>query len=337
MPGIREFFIVMDSGRHWLAHLIARRLVFVMGKGGVGKTTVSIALAMAAAQSAKQVLLVELGESDAVGRIFDGQMLPDAPRRLSGNIWGTRVNPRAELETYVNTHVSPAFIARRITRSRLFDHLLDAAPGLKEIMSLGRIWRWVVGKNDPGQTRFDLVIVDAPATGHALSLLRLPRQLIAMIRFGPLVAQMKELNGLLEDHGRTCLVAVTLPEELPVNETIEFYPVAANTLNMPVAVTVINGVFPAPFTPEEILRINTIGDDIAARSPDDPCRVLLETARQDIHRRAVQQIYMNQIRSQAGAGHIVEIPFCFTNDLSMTDITRISVAFQAAGTTRAAV
>lgn len=325
----------MKTGRHWLAHLIARRLVFVMGKGGVGKTTVSIALAMAAARPAKQVLLVELGESDAVGRIFDGKKLPDAPRRLSDNIWGARVNPKAELEAYINTHVSPAFIARRITRSRLFDYLLDAAPGLKEIMSLGRIWRWVVCENDPGQTCFDLVIVDAPATGHALSLLRLPRQLIAMIRFGPLVAQMKELNGLLEDHGRTCLVPVTLPEELPVNETIEFYPVAANTLNMPVAVTVINGVFPASFTPEEIFRINSLEDGFAERAPGDPCRALVETALQDIHRRGVQQIYMDQIRSHAGAGHIVEIPFCYTNDLSLTDITRISAAFQDAGKTRA--
>jgi len=102
----------MDTDRHWLAHLLGRRLVFVMGKGGVGKTTVSIALAMAAARAAKRVLLVEVGDCDAVGRIFDEQELPGSPRRLFDNIWGARVNPRSELEAYVRTHVAPAFIAR---------------------------------------------------------------------------------------------------------------------------------------------------------------------------------------------------------------------------------
>jgi anion-transporting ArsA/GET3 family ATPase len=321
----------MDTDRHWLAYLLGRRLVFVMGKGGVGKTTVSIALAMAAARTAKRVLLVEVGDCDAVGRVFDEQELPGSPRPLFENIWGARVNPRAELEAYIHTHVAPAFIARRITRSRLFDYLLDAAPGLKEIMSLGRIWRWVVGKADPLKQRFDLVIVDAPATGHALSLLRLPRQLIAMIRFGPLVAQMKEVLGLLENHKQSCLVLVTLPEELPVNETIEFYPVAANTLNMPVAATFINMVFPAPFTPEEISCIRVMLEETMG-SPHDPCRILLETARRDIDQRAVQNIYMDQIRSHGDAGgHLVEIPFCYTNDLSITDIRRISTSWLTTG------
>jgi anion-transporting ArsA/GET3 family ATPase len=322
----------MDTVRHWLAHLVGRRLVFVMGKGGVGKTTVSIALAMAAATSTKRVLLVEVGDCDAVGRIFDGQYLPDSPRRLSENIWGARVNPRSELEAYIHAHVSPAFIARRIIRSRLFDHLLDAAPGLKEIMSLGRIWRWVVGKDHSHEQRFDLVIVDAPATGHALSLLRLPRQLIAMIRFGPMVAQMKEVLGLLENHEQTCLVLVTLPEELPVNETIAFYPVAANTLNMPIAATFINGVFPVPFTPEEISRIRVLLEEIPAAPPHGPCRALLETARRDIDQRAVQNIYMDQIRSHIDAGsRIVEIPFYYTNDLSLSDIRRISKSWLTTG------
>lgn len=319
----------MDTVRHWLAHLTARRLVFVVGKGGVGKTTVSIILATAAARAGKQVLLVEVGDSDAVGRIFDGQALPDAPRRLADNIWGARVNPRSELEAYIHTHVSPGFIARRITRSRLFDYLLDAAPGLKEIMSLGRIWRWVVGSDRSQEHHFDLVIVDAPAIGHALSLLRLPRQLIAMIRFGPLVSQMKEVLGLLENHEQTCLALVTLPEELPVNETIEFYPVAANTLNMPVAATFINGVFPAPFSPEEIWRINGLLAETPAGSSHEKCRVLLETARMDAGRRAVQNVYMEQIRSHAGSGRVIMIPFYFTNDLSLDDISRISAALQA--------
>ncbi len=326
----------MDTVHHGLSHLMARRLVFVMGKGGVGKTTISIALAIAAADRDKKVLVVEVGDSHAVGRIFKGPALSEAPRPMADNIWGACVNPRSELEAYIHTHVSPTFLARRIINSRLFEYLLDAAPGLKEIMSLGRIWRWVTGTDNPDQRRFDLVIVDAPATGHALSLLRLPRQLIAMIRFGPLVAQVKQLRGLLEDHKQTCLALVTLPEELPVNETIAFYPVAANTLNMSVAVTFINGVYPDHFSARQKLRISNLLSVMPNRAEGDLCRVVLETAHREIQQRSTQDHYIKQIRSHQTERAVIEIPSYPTNALSLEEISRISASLKTGNMTGAA-
>ena len=202
-------------------------------------------------------------------------------------------------------------------------------------MSLGRIWRWVTGTDDPEQRRFDLVIVDAPATGHALSLLRLPRQLIAMIRFGPLVAQVKQLRGLLEDHKQSCLALTTLPEELPANETIAFYPVAANTLNMAVAVTFINGVYPDHFTARQKIRISNLLSAMPDRADDDICRLLLETTRREIMRRSIQDHYIIQIQSHTAAGAVIEIPFYPTNALSLEEIQRISASFKTSNTTGA--
>jgi anion-transporting ArsA/GET3 family ATPase len=326
----------MDTDHDWLTRLMARRLIFVMGKGGVGKTTISIALAIEAARRDKKVLLVEVGDSDAMGTVFDGQAFTDVPRPVAGNIWCARVNPRSEFEAYIHTHVSPAFLRRHIINSRLFEYLLDAAPGLKEIMSLGRIWRWVTGTDNPEQHRFSLVIVDAPATGHALSLLRLPRQLMAMIRFGPLVAQIKQLRELLEDRKQTCLALVTLPEELPVNETIAFYPVAANTLNISVAVTFINGVYPENFSLDQKLHVSDLLSAMRNRADDDICRLLLETAHREIQRRSLQNHYIMQIQSNTAAGAVIEIPFYPTNALSLEEIERISSSLKTSGAIGAA-
>ncbi|PIP37188.1 MAG: hypothetical protein COX19_17265, partial [Desulfobacterales bacterium CG23_combo_of_CG06-09_8_20_14_all_51_8] len=116
---------------------------------------------------------------------------------------GARVDPRAELEAYVRAHVSPGFIAGKIIRSRLFDYLFEAAPGLKEVMSLGRLWRWETSGRNLPDAAFDLIIVDAPATGHALSLLRLPDMLIHMIRVGPVANQIRKLQSLLKDPRKT--------------------------------------------------------------------------------------------------------------------------------------
>ena len=298
----------------WVNRLFTHRLIFIMGKGGVGKTTVSILLSMAASRFGKKVLLVELGDSDAIGMVHHQGVLPETPLQLSERVWGARVNPKAELEAYVHAHVNPGFIANRITQSRLFDYLFAATPGLKEVMSLGRIWRWEKSKDENLKPIYDLIIVDSPATGHGLSLLRLPLQLIHMIRVGPLVSQIQELQGILKDHEKTCLALVTLPEELPVNEAMEFYTAAKDTLNVPVEVAFVNSVWPATYTDTEISEINDIQNSRQNDDVKDALRILADTAGHHIRRRTLQQKYIDQVKSHMRCP-VIEIPFYFTNDL----------------------
>jgi anion-transporting ArsA/GET3 family ATPase len=323
--------------------LLARRLVFVMGKGGVGKTTVSVILAYIAERMNKKVLLVELGDTDSIGKLYQDQALTELPRQLSQNIWGARVNAKAELEAYVRAHVAPRIIANKIIRSRLFDYLFEAAPGLKEVMSLGRLWRWekektapLAGSNtsgrdsdrgdstgaDPFAKTFDLIIVDAPATGHAMSLLRLPDSLIRMIRVGPLANQIRGLQQLLKDHRKTGLVLVSLPEELPANETVEFYSMAEQTLDMPVVATFINCVYPCVFNKSDLQQLAEVKNSCRNRSDEE--NRLLSSADSLILRHTVQQKHIKRIYDHAGKS-VLKIPFCFTNDLTLHEIRELSL------------
>ena len=315
----------------WLNRLLSRRLIFVMGKGGVGKTTVSVILANVAERMNKKVLLVELGDTDSIGRLYQDQPLTEVPCKLSQSIWGARVNSKAELQAYVRAHVVPKFIAGKIIRSRLFEYLFEAAPGLKEVMSLGRLWRWekedapLSGTDILGQT-FDLILVDAPATGHALSLLRLPELLIDMIRVGPLAKQIKGLQRLFKNHQKTSLVLVSLPEELPVNETIEFYSMAKEILDMPVAATFINCVYPSVFSQSELKQFESIKTTFPNRS-FAPENLLIASAERLIRRNSFQKKHIKKIYEKADS-HVLSIPFRFTNDLTLSEIRELSLHIQ---------
>src|SRR6056297_2019133 len=306
-----------------LAELFERRLVFVMGKGGVGKTTISAALAIAAERMGKRVLLAEIGDSDAIGQIFISDTLPEEPVKIAETIWGARVNPKSELAAYVKDHINSTFFANRITRSRFFDYLAAAAPGLKEIMSLGRIWRWVLEKDADGQAAYDLIIVDAPATGHALSLLSLPRVLIEMIRFGPIVREVRHLEALIKDPDKTWLTLVALAEELPANEALQFYQGAQKKLGMPLKMVFINAVYPRLFSSDESAQVGDLLSYCRQNAPAAQGLKFLEAAGQWISRRSRQQPYIDQLAQEIDSGHM-EIPIYFTNHLSISDIGDIA-------------
>jgi anion-transporting ArsA/GET3 family ATPase len=315
---------VMHNDIHWPERLFSRRLIFVMGKGGVGKTTISVLLGMTACHQGKKTLLVELGDSDAIGGIFARSSLPETPLLLSENLWGARVNPKSELESYTHAHINSKLISNRITRSRLFDYLFAATPGLKEVMSLGRIWRWEKATDHSSAPLFDLIIVDSPATGHGLSLLRLPRQLIQMIRVGPIASQIQDLQELLQNPLKTCLALVTLPEELPVNETIELYTSSESQLNIPVKATFINSVWPETYSSADIETIRLLLKKLSTDSHESsPLKILSEAAERHIRQRNCQEKYIAQIMAAIRCP-AVEVPFCFTNDLTFADIDQMS-------------
>lgn len=305
-----------------LRSVYRRRVVFVTGKGGVGKTTVTLALGMAARRLNKTVLLVETGDSDALGRLCLNRTLSETPENISPALWGARVHPKSELEAYIRAHVGSGFISRKIIQSRLFSYLFDATPGLREMMSLGRIWRWEREKKSLQENRYDLILVDAPATGHAMGLLSLPDQLVRMIRVGPVANQIRELQRLFKHPQKTCLVIVTLPEELPVNEALELYAAAEDDLRMPVALTLVNGVYPRDFSGEEERWIDS-WKSLCGRHDDTGARDILDAAFRMIRRRALQQPYIDQVQAKT-LGRMKEIPFYFTSDLTPGDIEALS-------------
>ncbi|MBF0227492.1 MAG: ArsA family ATPase [Desulfobacterales bacterium] len=302
-----------------------KRVIFVLGKGGVGKTTISMAMGVAASHHKKKILLVEVGMADNIGHIFCGRTLAENIEMIhkenQSEIWGVRINPRAVIEDYIHVNVGINFISNRITRSKLFDHLSEATPGLKEVMTLGQIWRWEQMKDEKGNPFFDMIIVDAPATGHGVSLLRIPQALIEMIKVGPIVEQTKVVQNLFRDQSQTWVVAVTLPEELPVNETIELQAIAENELKMPVKAIFINGIYPKIFTEEDIKEIQNLHQNSSNMSKQE--KILLESAMRKITRRNLQHDYADLIKKKSKCD-VIEIPFFYTNELSLKQIEEIT-------------
>lgn len=197
------------------------RVTFLLGKGGVGKTTVTAALARALADEGSRVLIIELEGRPEVGRAFGlvgdldyaGQRLYDAEGE--GCVVGRRVTPDEALLEYLEDH-SLGRLSKRLLSAGVVDVVAGAIPGIKEVLLLGKIKQIANEEED-----LDILLVDAPATGHAVTLLTSPAGVAAAARGGPVRAQADQVVAMLEDPARAAVVLVTLPEELPVTETVE--------------------------------------------------------------------------------------------------------------------
>jgi cellulose biosynthesis protein BcsQ len=299
--------------------LLNKRVIFVAGKGGAGKTTITAALAMAAASQNKNVLVVESHENESLGGLFDRSGLTAKPKELNPHIWGVRIDPKIVLEEYIQKYVTVPFVAYQLIHSRIFEHLAVATPGLKEVMTLSQIWRFEQKINPTTKTPlYDLIIIDSPATGHGLSLLRVPSTLISMLQTGPIAAQTRWVEEMLKDSTRTCLLLIALPEELPVNETLELERKAENDLNMCVAAIIVNMVYPEIFNPGEIFDIERmINSGIEKKHP------FIEAAQKQIGRHKLQQSHINRLVTE-GEHPILQVPFYYTNNLSREQIIDIA-------------
>jgi len=298
------------------------RLLFVVGKGGVGKTTVSASLGIAAKQLQKTVLLIEVGDADSMGQIFEKGSFPETPAEIQPNLWGVRINPKSVLKEYIKLHINIPFIANRIIKSKIFDYIIAATPGLKEVMTLGQIWRWEQDKTFDNCPHFDLIIVDAPATGHGVSLLLLPQTLINMLAVGPIVEQTRVVHSLLIDPVKTGLTLVTLPEELPVNESLEFKTIAHEKLQMPVQTTFINSIYPNEFSLSDSESINEKMTEIEKTKHLKKFKPFFELAKSTISQRQQQQYYIDKMYKAKNSNEtIIELPFVFSHHLSEREIT----------------
>ncbi len=303
--------------------LFNRRLVFVLGKGGVGKTTLAAALGQAGRQLKRDVLLIEIGESGGLGTFFDHPYLPESPVELEPGLWAVRLNPQTILKEYIYTQIGLSFLTKAITHSKLFEHLGQATPGLKEVITLGQIWRFETGHDVRSPTSFNFIVVDAPATGHGLSLLSAIQRLADMVRIGPIHKQAVDVLSLLRDPAKTALVTATLPEELPANETIELQRIARDELKMQIAATVINATHSQPFTGEECAQIKDAHQNLALHADNPHLAMLIDAGHRLTIREETQQGHIKRLVSEA-TGRIVKLPFFFTRKLVRDHIEQIA-------------
>jgi anion-transporting ArsA/GET3 family ATPase len=233
----------VSGADHLPGDLLTRRLLFVTGKGGVGKTTVAAALAQLAAQRGARVLVCEMDAKGSLSSAYDQPAFEYEPRRVPGSddLWGMAMNTEDSLREYLKLFVRVPFVGRIGPLARTFDFVADAAPGVKEILAVGKLCYEV------RERHYDLVVVDAEASGHIVSQIDAPRAITELVKVGLIRDQTRWMLDLLDDPVVTGLVVVTTPEEMPVNETIELVDRVRNETHVDVAGVIVNRVLPAVF------------------------------------------------------------------------------------------
>ncbi len=233
-----------------LATLLDRRLLVVTGKGGVGKTTVTAALALLAARSGKRVLVCEVNAQERVAPLLGAPTSGPAVREASPGVFTVNVTPHDAMREYGLMVLRFKTIYDAVFENRLVRYFLRAVPSLAELVMLGKILHEARAEQN-GRPRWDLVLVDAPSTGHAVQLLRVPSALVDTVPAGPLRHDAQWMEAMLVDPARTAIAIVTLPEEMPVNEAIDLDAQVRDVLGIHRAALFVNAVPEARFGPDE--------------------------------------------------------------------------------------
>ncbi|MEY4066298.1 MAG: hypothetical protein RIR26_2506 [Pseudomonadota bacterium] len=228
-----------------LAERIPQRLVFFLGKGGVGRTTLATSFAQACARSGQKTLIVQWALQDAVSSLFSRPVAGHDAEQVAQNLWAMNFSPDEAIREYFIDHLKLKLLYNLVIENKHVQRLIHAAPGVQELFFLGRLFWLVCLSEEIRGTRFDRVVVDTQATGHGVSLFTIAPTIAQFGMTGPLATECERVSRMLADPRLVGTALVTLPEELPVEETLEFLPKLNRDLGRaPQALFVNRSIFP---------------------------------------------------------------------------------------------
>ena len=289
--------------------LLDRQLIFVTGKGGVGKTSVAAALGYLAARAGKRTLVCEMDAKGALAAAFDVAALDFTPRAVDEQLDAMAMATEDALREYLRLFVRVPLVGRLGPLARTFDFVADAAPGVKEILGVGKL------AFEVRERHYDLVVVDAEASGHIVAQVAAPQVIGELIQVGMVRDQTRWMLDILEDPLRTGVVVVTTPEEMPVVETIELVDRLATETRVSTAAIVANRVLPALFDRKESAVVSSLGrvDRLLVDAAGPAVRDVVLAAQLTEARRVVGARHLERLRTAVPSGlPILYVPELFT-------------------------
>ena len=296
--------------------ILDQRLLFFTGKGGVGKSTVTAAVALLAAEQGKRVLLVEVDAKGNLTALFEHAPVGFEPRQVHPGVFAMQMNTEASLREYLKVQARVPVLGRLGPLARVFDFVATAAPGVKEILTVGKVC-WELRESLHGRADWDLIVVDAAATGHVVSQLDAPRAIQELVHVGPVRNQTDWMVELLSDPALTALNIVTAPEEMPVNETVELVANARAQLEVPLGVVIVNRVLPELFTHADEAIFDELrgplGTAVLTRDAGPGTTSVLDAARLAVSLRRSRSVHLARLRDEVDLPLLL-LPYLFVRD-----------------------
>jgi anion-transporting ArsA/GET3 family ATPase len=301
------------------ARFLDRRLIVVLGKGGVGRSTVAAAIAGQLARAGKRTLLYETNANDRFGPYFDRPAVGTEMTELAPNLWAINTTPASALEEYGLMVLRWKSVYEMVFENRVTRAFLRAIPGVDDFALLGKMW-FHTGEEKRGKPVWDTVVFDMPASGHSISMLKVPWVIVDTVPDGPLTQNAYSVKSLLLDPAQTAAVVVTLAEEMPVNEALELE-AQLGKLGIAPQQLVVNQIYPDHF-PARTPIAKVLDTLVVPPPPASPLAEVTEHASLSRDRRRLNEHYLAELHRRTRTP-IVELPMLFAQTLGATHVRQL--------------
>ena len=300
--------------------ILDKRLIFVTGKGGVGKSTVAAALGVVAAREGKRAIVCEVAQQERMSRFFDRQGVGYHETEIAPNLFAFSIDPQRALEEYLLQQIKVRPVYDLMFKNRVFTYFAAATPGLRELVTIGKVWELAqLDRKVKRGSKYDVVIVDAPATGHGVGILKTPKTFSDIARVGPIKRQAETIFNFITDPKLTRVCAGKWPEEMQVNETIDLQKSLKRELGVRLDRVFMNGIYPDVFDDSEAgLLSERLEREAGSNGAGGAIlrRAALRAALSE-HRRATSHREQLERLEKGLRRNVVELPFVFRPQLDM--------------------
>jgi anion-transporting ArsA/GET3 family ATPase len=297
--------------------LLDKRLIFVMGKGGVGRSTVATALGLLSAKHGLRTIVAEVASQDRVQRTFQHGGNHFREVEVAPDLFTMSIDPQHAMDEYLR--VKTGALGQVLGSSKLFQAFAMATPGMRELLTMGKIWELAqLQRHTRGAAPYDVVIVDAPATGHGIGILRAPRTFAEIAKVGPISRQAGKIAATIADHDFTGVLAVATPEEMAINEALTIRD-ALHQDELELAAVIVNALYPARFEEHELPEL----DAALTRVQSPLARSAIRAAVSEHARAASQRAQLVRLREELGP-IVIELPYLFAHALERPQLERLA-------------